>query len=282
VTLSPLLHAGYLRVLRTRFLPALCCCLLLIPLCLQSQPVIRVKISAARQTPELKLVFPRTGFGVGGECIFTVTVMADPGARLTNIAVTENFEYGQTVRALPGIKLLSDGIPGLFLCRVRTEPVNPGVYEYEISVSGMDPDGLPFRRTASRQIIVDDKLDESLTRTMEIGPFVYMSSTLEGGRSLDEAVRRLRLVYAMRLLKRTTYQYKVIVDGYCDSSDRDGRNAELSTERGRAVAAALSRGLGIPAAKFVVTGRGSAAEPYPDPPGTKDPNRNRRVTVRFE
>jgi len=252
----------------------------------QIGPQIRIKVSAPRQAPEIKLNFPKRTYGLGAPFSFYIYLMKAIDVKVTNVTITENFDYDVRSRKITDYKKIDSGIPELTVLQVSSELLEPGLYEYKIQVSGRDSDGLGFTRSGAEQIIVETNIDDGLKVEVEVGPFVYDSDREiiwgEELRDLRTAVTRLRLGQKFRSLESLKYAYKVEVTGYADKSLRtnETHNLVLSSNRARNVADMLMKVYGLSAAQFSVRGAGSESETYADAPGAPV-NRNRRVIVRI-
>ena len=252
----------------------------------QMGPVIRIKVSAQKQAPEIRLKFAKRTYGLGAPFTFYIYLMKAPEVKVTNISVTENFDYDVRSRRITDYRPIDSGIPELTVYQVSSDLLEPGLYEYRVQVSGRDYEGLPFNRSGSEQIIVETNIDEGLKAEAEVGPFVYDSDSGivwgEEHRDLQTAVTRLRLGQKFKALERLKYDYRVEVTGYADKSLRtnESHNLVLSSNRARNVADMLMKVYGLSPENFIVTGAGSAGEAYADAPGAPV-NRNRRVIVRI-
>ena len=274
---------------RSRILPVLLVCGALFgltPAASQTGPTIRIKVSAQKQAPEIRLNFTKRTYGLGAPFSFLIYLMKAPGVRVTNIVVTENFDYDVRSRVIRDTRIIDSGIPELTVIQVASELLEPGLYEYKIQVSGRDNEELPFTRSGAEQIIVETNIDDGLKVEAELGPFVYDSDSAviwgEELRDLRTAVTRLRLGKKFKSLERLKYDFRVEVSGYADRSLRtnEARNQVLSSNRARNAAAMLAEVYGLPPGKFVVSGMGSRSEAYADLPGAPV-NSNRRVIVRI-
>jgi len=242
---------------------------------------IKIKISAPKQKPELKVKFNREDLGIAGKTVINVLVTGEPGFSVDNIEVIEKWDNGEIRKINPGnFVLLSYG--SVFLWRISFIAKRSGLVDFLVSVSGKDNENFEFKRVIRRQIFVSETIDSSFSNALNIGPFRYMSTELEGYILIEDVIKSFDLKDVFEIFDRIEYPYRIFVEGFCDKSSKTNLNLVLSSNRAFVVAKKISKIYNIDFKRIYVKGRGSEEEPYDDPPATKKLNRNRRVTVKIK
>ena len=259
----------------------------IIPIVLSAADVvIRIKVSAPKQTILMTTDFPRHTYGVGGQLLFHVQLSKEAACEVTNIRIEEIYNFDEASKHDIKYEVIDTGIPEIFIVRCQQKLMLEGIHEYRIRLSGRDSDGMSFLRNENRQIIVEDALDGSFVFTSEIGPFLINSDNtiMFGGKeiSLESFLKKPPLDRQMRDLFSLPQKYKVMIEGYADQSTKGdiAWNFTLSSNRARKVKSLVSKIYGIPASRIEVKGLGEENIKYMDAPGMLI-NRNRRAQVIF-
>jgi outer membrane protein OmpA-like peptidoglycan-associated protein len=251
-----------------------------------SDVVIRIKVSAPKQTILMKTDFPKHTYGVGGQLLFHVQLSKDAACDVTNIRIEEIYNFDEASKHEIKYEVIDTGIPEIFIVRCQQKLILAGIHEYRIRLSGRDSDGMSFLRNENRQIIVEDALDGSFVFTSEIGPFIINSddTIMFGGKeiSLESFLKKPPLDRQMKDLFTLPQKYKLLIEGYADQSTKGdiSWNFTLSSNRARKVKSLISKIYGIPVNRIDVKGLGTDNIKYMDAPGTVI-NRNRRAQVIF-
>lgn len=251
---------------------------------------IRVKVSAPSQLPEMNMNFPEKQFQLGSKLNFFIDLVKEPGTRVTNIYLIENYNFDERTREITNYTGIDRGMDALFSIQYSKLLTESGIYEYRIRMSGVKEDGSGFSRYGIRQISVEEGLSDELFIREEIGPFVYKKDSLVWRENTETSVeqivgfKNIREKIDLILSLPSHYQIKII--GYTDSygpeepeGDKPG-NVRISENRARQVAEIFMQKYNIPETRILIQGKGSQNEKFRDRPGAVI-NRNRRVLILF-